>query len=172
MKELVRLRTRPSRNGKTFTYFLDYVDENSKRCRLSLGHSDGRKAERQRVQKERELRMGIIVPKSMKLSDFLDDSLSRTGKQIRKSKQDEYRSAMSDSIVSVGNIDYQTVSMRHGELYRQTLLDSGNSAATVIKKLKTVKRIFELAVERGRLEENPLRKVKTPRAPKKEDRDI
>ena len=46
MKELVRLRARPSRNGKTFRYLLDYVDENGKRKRISLRHADRRKAER------------------------------------------------------------------------------------------------------------------------------
>ena len=37
MNELVRLTTRPSRNGKTFVYRLDYVDEQGKRRRVSLG---------------------------------------------------------------------------------------------------------------------------------------
>lgn len=36
MNELVRLRIRPSRDGKRFTYFLDYLDENCRRRRLSL----------------------------------------------------------------------------------------------------------------------------------------
>jgi len=30
MKELVKLRVKPSRDGKTFKYFLDYVDEQGK----------------------------------------------------------------------------------------------------------------------------------------------
>lgn len=45
MKELVRLRMRPSRNGKTFRYVLDYADESGKRpdqgkytLRLPLGY--------------------------------------------------------------------------------------------------------------------------------------
>lgn len=85
MKELVRLRIRPSRDGKRFTYFLDCMDENDKRRRVSLGHADKRKAERQRAQKERELRMGIVATQSTRLSEFTDDSLARTGNQIRQS---------------------------------------------------------------------------------------
>lgn len=85
MNELVRLRTRPLRDGKTFVYMLDYIDENGKRKRPSLGHANKRKAERQRDQKERELRMGIVAPESMRLKTFLEDSLARTGNQIRES---------------------------------------------------------------------------------------
>jgi len=62
MQELVRLRTRPSRDGKTFKYFLDYKDENGKRRQISLRHADWRKAKRQRDQKERELRMDVSIP--------------------------------------------------------------------------------------------------------------
>ena len=48
MSKLVRLRTRPSRDGKGFVYLLDYVDINGRRRRISLGHADKRKAESQR----------------------------------------------------------------------------------------------------------------------------
>ena len=47
MKQLVRLRMRPSRDGSSFAYFIDYKDENGRRKRLSLGHADRRKAIRQ-----------------------------------------------------------------------------------------------------------------------------
>jgi hypothetical protein len=46
-KKLVRLRTRPSRDGSSFTYLIDYVEENGKRRQISLGHADRKKAERQ-----------------------------------------------------------------------------------------------------------------------------
>lgn len=118
MNELVRLRTRPSRDGKKFTYMLDYVDENGKRRRVSLNHSDIRKAERQKKQKERELRMGIVPPTSMKLSKFVEDSLTRTGDQIRAGTRVETRKAMTDFIQAIGDIDYQQVTIREGERYR------------------------------------------------------
>jgi integrase len=167
MNELVRLRTRPSRDGKTFVYMLDYVDAEGKRRRVSLGHADKRKAESQQKQTERELRMGVIAPASMRLSEFVEDSLIRTGDQIRASTKVETRKAMTDFIKAIGDIDYQKVTIREGERYRQALLDKGNSAATVIKKLKCVKHIFQLAVDRGQLEYNLLKRVKAPKAPKK-----
>jgi len=167
MKELVRLRTRPSRDGKRFTYLLDYVDEDGKRRRISLGHADRRKAEKQRAQRERELRMGIVSQESMKLSVFLEDSLARTGKQIRESTQNERRFAVNHFIKVVGDIDYQRVKLKHGELFRQACLDEGNSPATVSKKLRQLKRVFQLAVERKQLDENPLRTVQLPKSPRR-----
>jgi len=85
MKELIRLRIRPSRDGRKFAYVLDYVDTEGKRRRVSLGHADKRKAESVIAQKERELRMGVLGPSPMKLSEFLEDSLARTGDQTRES---------------------------------------------------------------------------------------
>ena len=85
MQKLVRLWKRPSRDGKKFTYVLIYKDEQGKKRFESLGHVDGREAERQRAQKERELRMDVIERGSMKLSEFLEDSLARTRGQVRES---------------------------------------------------------------------------------------
>jgi len=167
MESLVRLRTRPSRDGKTFKYFLDYKDENGKRRQVSLQHANRRKAERQRMQQERELRVGAVAPESMRLSKFLKDTMAKTGSQIRESTRDEYMSSMNDFIGVMGDMDYQTVTIEHGEVYRQACLDRGNRPATVSKKLRQLKRIFQLAVHRRQLEENPLQFIDMPRSPKK-----
>jgi hypothetical protein len=84
MKTLVRLWKRPSHDGKKFSYYLLYYDENGERRQKALGHTDARKAERERAQLERELRMGIVEPGSMKLTEFLKDSLERTRGQVRE----------------------------------------------------------------------------------------
>jgi integrase len=170
MKELVRLGTRPSRDGRTFTYLLDYKDENGKRKRIALGHADKRKAQRQRDQLERELRMGVMAPGSMKLTEFLEDSMSRTGNQIRESTRIEYESAMKDFISVVGDIDYQAVQQRHGEIFVRACMDRGNRPATVAKKLRELKRIFQLAVDRGQLEVHPLRRLRPPKSPRQKIR--
>lgn len=167
-KKLVRLRTRPSRDGTQFTFMLDYVDEKGLRHRISLAHSDARKAELARAQKERELRMGLVQPQSMKMSDFVADSLVRTGDQVRESTRREYESAMTDFIKVVGNKDYQTVTIQDAEFYRQKCLDKGNSPATVAKKMREIKCVFETAVNRRQLDENPFSHVKMPRCPKNE----
>jgi integrase len=163
MNELVRLRRRPTYDGQSFRFFLEYKDLDGKRRRVSLGHANKRNAERQRADKEHELRMGYVDPRSMKLSQFLEDSLKRTGDQIRESTRREYRSAMTDFIYAVGDIDYRKVKFIHGEEFCQKCLDHGNSAATVAKKLREVKHFFELAVHRRQLDENPLKYIKPPR---------
>jgi hypothetical protein len=144
MSELVRLRIRPSRDGKRFTYFLDYKDENGRRKRISLGHADKRKAERQKAQKERELRMGIVTQESIRLSDFMKDSLIRTGDQIRESTRTEYAGAMKSFIGVVGNINYQAVTFKHGEMFLQACLDRGDTPATASKRVRHIKRFFSV----------------------------
>lgn len=105
-KQLVRLWKRPSYDGKRFTYYLLYTDEQGKRRQKSLHHTDYRKAVHQRAKLERELEMGVVEPVSMRLSQFVKDSMVRTGVQIRESTWLEYESAMSDFIRVVGNRDY------------------------------------------------------------------
>ena len=163
MTELVRLRTRPSRDGSSFKYFIDFVDENGKRRQISLGHADNKKADRQRAQKERELRMGVVEPGSMKLCVFLKDCISRTRRQVREGTLQEYDSTMRNFIDVVGNVDIRSIKHVHGEHYIQSCLDSGNRTGTVRKKIGTLKRLFELAVQRGQLDENPFKYVRKPK---------
>lgn len=167
MKQLVKLNKRPRRGGREFVYALRYRGEDGKRKCESLGHTDQRKAERQRAQKEKELRMGYVEPGSMRLRDFTKDSLVRTGDQIRESTRRETESAMRDFIRTIGNIDFRNVSLAHGEQYLQTCLDRGNTKATVAKKLRHIKRVFKLAVNRKQLDENPLQHIAMPKSPKK-----
>ena len=167
MKQLVKLWKRPSYDGARFTYYLLYTDEQLKRRQKSLGHIDARKAERQRAQLERELRMGIVEPGSMKLSEFLEDSMTRTGQQIRESTCYEVEYAMNHFIEVIGDLDYQHIQLKHGELFLQSCLDKGNSPATAAKKLRHLKRLFQLAVNRKQLEENPLQHIEFPKSPKK-----
>jgi integrase len=167
MKQLVKLNKRPTWDGHGFTYFLRYEGEDGKRRWETLGHANQRKAEKQRAQKERELRMGYIEPGSIRLMDFMEDSLTRTGDQIRESTQRETKSAMNDFIRIIGNTDYQSITLAHGELYLQTCLDRGNTKGTVAKKLRHIKRLFKLAVNRKQLDENPLQYIVMPKSAKK-----
>lgn len=170
MRQLVKLNKRPLENGKKFTYILRYVGEDGKRKWETLGHADRRKAEKQQAQREKELRMGYCEPESMVLMDFMKDSLERTGDQIRESTRDEYESAMKDFVSKIGNMDFQRVTIETGEKYRQACLDDGNAPATVAKKLKHLKRFFQLAVNRKQLDENPLKHIDMPKVRKKKIR--
>ncbi|HSW63843.1 MAG TPA: tyrosine-type recombinase/integrase [Dissulfurispiraceae bacterium] len=145
---------------------LDYLDGDGKRRRISLAHADRRKADKQKAQKERELRMGIVAPQSMTLSEFVTDSLTRTGDQIRESTRTEYASAMAHLIQVVGDLDYQNISHKHAEQFLQARLDAGDSPATAAKKIRHLKRFFQLAVDRGQLDQNPLARIRQPKTPK------
>ena len=111
--------------------------------------------------------MGYIEPDSMRLMDFMEDSLARTGDQIRESTQVVVKVAMNDFIRTIGNIDFRSVTLTHGELYLQTCLDRGNTKGTVAKKLRHIKRLFTLAVNSKQLDENPLQHIAMPKSPKK-----
>jgi phage terminase large subunit-like protein len=125
MRLLVRLNKRPSSDGSRFTYVLRYTDEQGKRRWETLGHSNKRKAEKQRAKKEKELRMGYVEPGSMRLRDFVKDSLARTGDQIRESTREEYESAMNDFIDTIGNTDYQACDPRTRRVLPSSLLGQG-----------------------------------------------
>ena len=165
MTELVRLKTRPSRDGKTFVYLLDYKDESGKRKRISLGHADKRKAEKQRLQKERELRMGIVEPSRMKLSELLEDYLQRTRTQVEPSTAASAAYRMKDFISANGNIFSDMVTFRHCEKFQQYCIDKGLSPASANTHIKMVKRIFSLAVKRGQLEKNPFESMPLLKVP-------
>lgn len=66
-----------------------------------------------------------MEPESMRLGDFVEDSLARTGGQIRASTKREYNDAMQHFMKVVGNIDFKKVSLKHGELFRQSCLEPG-----------------------------------------------
>ena len=84
MQQLVKLNKRPKNSGRGFTYILRYC-ENGKRKWETLSHTDRRKAERQRTQKEKELRMGYVEPGRIRLKELLEDYLEQTKTQIEPS---------------------------------------------------------------------------------------
>jgi len=114
--------------------------------------------------------MGYCPTGTMRLREFVADSLERTGDSIRPSTREEYESAMEDFISVVGNVDYQSITLKKGEYYRQACLDKGNSPATVKKKLIEIKRFFELAVKRKQLDESQLKYIDMPKIKKKKVR--
>ena len=166
-KTLVRLYRRPSRDGRSFIYYMDYTDLQGKRQRPSLGHSDTKKAEKQRKQLEKELRMGYVEPDSMTLDQFRKDCFLRSANLVRKSTLKDYESVMLDFISVVGNRDFRKIEHIDGEDYLNRCIEKGNSAATVCKKARTLKRLYNMAVERRQIDENPFKFLKGPKVAKK-----
>ncbi len=164
-KKLVTLWDRPSSNGKGFTYYLIYIDECGKRRQKSLGHTDKRKAERQRAKFERHLRMGTVEPGSLTIEELLKDYLERTRTQIEESTANSAAYRMKDFIAAVGNMRSDAVTFKHAERFQQYCIDKGLSAASTNTHIKMVKRIFSLAVKRGQLEKNPFTGISMLKVP-------
>jgi hypothetical protein len=104
MKQLVRVWKRPTHDGQTYTYYLVYYDKDGRRKQKALGHADKRKAKKQCAQLARELRMDTVEPYSMRMSEFLEDSLARTRGQVRENPALEYDSTMRHFINVIGEI--------------------------------------------------------------------
>lgn len=166
-QQLVRLWKRPSKDGKSYTYYLRFYTADNKPAIQSLGHADGRKAEKQRLAKEKELRMGFCPPGAMRLSEFCKNCLDRSGDNLRESSKVEYRTGMKQLIKVIGNIDIRAISHSHGEKFRQACLDSGNRPHTIAKKIRQLKSMFQLGVNRNQLDENPFKNLKPPKTPTK-----
>jgi integrase len=150
---------------------LDYVDRDGRRRQISLGHADKRQAERQRHEKEMELRThNVAEPISMRLKDFFQDSLARTKRQVRASTLSEITRSLNRFMECIGNIDVQDVRYGHGERFIQHCLAHNVSAATTAKQVKHLKRVFQLAEDRGQLDLHPLRRLKSPKFPKQKIR--
>jgi hypothetical protein len=53
--------------------------------------------------------MGFCAPGSIRLREFVEDCLRRSGNQIRPSTKTEYTQAMNNLIQVIGNVDYRAV---------------------------------------------------------------
>ena len=164
--QLVKLNKRPLCSGCKFTYVLRY-SENGKRRFKTLGHTNLRKAEKQRAQKEKELRMGYVEPCRIRLSKLLENYLEQTRTQIEKSTADSAAYRMRDLINAIGNKYADEVTYNDCERFQQHCIDRGLSPATVNTHIKMVKRIFSLAVKRGLIEENPFLGLPLLKVPRK-----
>jgi len=164
--QLVKLNKRPLCSGHKFTYVLRYT-ENGKRKWETLGHTDRRKAERQRTQKEKDLRMGYVEPGRIRLRKLLEDYLEQTRSQIEPSTADSAAYRMRDLISAIGNKFADEVTYNHCELFQRYCINKDLSPASVNTHIKMVKRVFSLAVKRGQLENNPFNGFPLMKVPRK-----
>jgi len=106
----------------------------------------------------------------MRLTDFFQDSLKRTKGQVRTTTLEDRARTMRDFVACVGDIDVQDVCYEHGERFIQYCLTHHLTAGTTTKKVKQLKRVFQLAEDRGQHDHHPLRKLKPPKVPKQKIR--
>jgi integrase len=96
----------------------------------------------------------------------MKDSELRSYGQVRESTIIERNTSMRHFIEAIGDIDYLKVEHKHGERFVQVCLGRGNTLSTINKKISSLKRLFQLAVERGQLEKNPFQYVRKRKVPK------
>ena len=168
MKCLVKLWLRPTRRKGLYVYYLRWTSIDGKEKYQSLGHSDKRKAEQQRREKQAQLTNGFVEPSKMRLSELLEDYLLRTRSQIEDSTAKAARYAMKDFIAALGNISAQTISYKHCEIFQNYCLEKRNlGPGTVNTHIKMLKRMYSLAIKRGQLDRNPFRGIRPLKVPKK-----
>jgi len=114
--------------------------------------------------------VNVAGPISMRLTDFFRDSLRRTKGQVRATTLEDTARTMRDFVPCAGDIDLQDVRYEHGERFIQYCLTHNLTAGTTTKKVKQLKRVFQLAEDRGQLDRHPLRRLKPPKAPKRKIR--
>ena len=164
MKQLVNLWLRRKRKGQ-FVYCLRWFDGNKRRC-LSLGHTDKRRAEKQRLEKEIELRGNKPELTDLRLSELLEVYLEHN-KRIESSTVEMARRNFKNLMNYTGNIKAGSLEYRHCESYQAACLNSGLSPTTVNIRIATVKPVFRWAVKRRMLYEDPWQYVKQLKVPKK-----
>ena len=103
--------------------------------------------------------MNVAAPVSMRLTEFFQDSLARTKSQVRASTLNDTARTMRDFVACVGNIDLLDICYEHGERFIQYCLAQNLTAGTTTKKVKQLKRVFQLAEDRGQLDRHPLRRL-------------
>jgi len=185
----VRLTTRPSRDGQRFTFVLEFRDAENRRRRVSLGHDDRARAEQQCRQLEQDLLTGAPLDGPLAarrpLGAFWADSRRRTRGQIRESTLTEQDIAMRHFMETCAEMQGRRprrrgqgprelrlgeVQLKHAERFVQDCLRRGNAPATVLKKIKALKRVFALAVQRGQIDANPFAHARCPKGTKPEIR--
>jgi hypothetical protein len=80
-----------------------------------------------------ELRMGVVEPCSLKLSDFMENSINVLAGRLNTIF--EYESTMRDFVNVIGDIDFSRIEHKHGEQFIQAYLDGGKRPVTVGKKV-------------------------------------
>jgi len=88
----------------------------------------------------------------MRLTDFFQDSLIRMKGKFRSMTLMDRAKTMRDCTECIGDIDVQDVRYELGERFIQYCLTLNLTASTITKKVKQLKRIFQLAEDRGQLD--------------------
>ena len=157
----VRLRTYKSRRT---CWTIDYRDENGKRVQKVLPHVQSKEEAAFTLQKEvAEVfdREHGIERRRRKIGfrDFAKIYLEDYMMTVRRNfRPDIYR--LHKLCDYFQNVDLRGISPLMVERFRKSKLKDGRTKSTCNRYLQLLKRMFNIAIEEGYVEENPVRKVK------------
>ncbi len=157
----VRLRTYKS--GRT-CWTIDYHDENSNRIQKTLPHVQSREeaafALQKRVAEVFDRRNGIECKRrNIGFRVFAKIYLEDYMKTVRRNfRPDIYR--LHKLCDYFKDIDLRDVTPLMIERFRKSKLEDGRTKSTCNRYLQLMKRMFNVAIEEGYAEENPVRKVR------------
>lgn len=145
--------------------------------RYSRSFKTRKEAERFTEKTQQEVRWGKTEPlRRISLEDFVAEHTKvMQGQVARRTLQDQVRASRFFMNHVGGKIKLQSVSPRHAEFFVASRLKCGLAAATVNKDIRTLKRVFNLAIDpRGYLPEgsNPFRSVKPRKMTEKPKRYV
>ena len=154
---------RKTKKGK-IRWYLDYRDATGVRQQKVVDHATSRdeaaEALRKRIQEEYDRKNGIVRKKiSITFNEFSKVYLEDYIKVTRKNwKSDYYRLKKLDSFFI--NKQLKGITPMSIEKFRSGRLNAGNSKSTTNRYLALLKKMFNLAIQEGCLEKNPVQKVK------------
>lgn len=150
------------KKGKSWT--IGFYDENGKRIQKTMSHAECREEAVLALQKEivktfdrthgienKKENIGFKTFAKIYLEDYM--KINR-----RNFRPDTYR--LQTLCDYFKNVDLRIITPLDIERFRASRLKRGNSKSTVNRYLQLLKRMFNLAIEEGYLEENVIRKVK------------
>ncbi len=150
-------------------HYLRWYDD-SGRVRCEAAGPNVGEAENRRREREFELNRGELSDmERVSLAEFVKEHLEVIAQQVRPGTLKEHRETLASFAGFAGDVPLTTISTRTAERFvARRLSEDAIKAPTVNKNLRTLQGIFERAIERGYLSQNPFRKVRRLREERKE----
>jgi len=149
----------------TVRWYLDYRDAEGKRVQKLAVHAssegDAFQALKNSVLNEHHRTLGLPQPRQdVKFSEFSRTYLDDYAKQNKKSWRDDQYRLDANMIPFFRSSSLHEISPHKIEQYKAHRLSSGVTRSTVNRELTILKKMFNLAVDWGLAQSNPVTKVK------------
>ena len=145
-------------------WYLDYRDREGDRVQKVVAHAqtsaEAILALREAVAKVQAQKCGVEEKKSVRFADFIPLYLENYAKPNKKSWICDQYALDAHLIPYFEKMDLREVSSFHVEAYRARRLKQGVGKSTTNREMALLKKIFNLAIDWGYCETNPLHKIR------------